>query len=102
MPCALQCVRALCCGEGGVWRTGDKGRVAQNFPLMMKEFGGAGVVGAHSNNILMKDAGFMRGLSDMMNVPTYWAHKAYLRFMVAYGLGSDLSNKFLEQGLQVG
>jgi len=92
----------LCCGEGGVWRTGDKGRVAQNFPLMMKEFGGAGVVGAHSNNILMKDAGFMRGLSDMMNVPTYWAHKAYLRFMVAYGLGSDLSNKFLEQGLQVG
>ena len=37
----------------------------------------------------------------MMNVPTYWAHKAYLRFMVAYGLGSDLSEAFLEQGLQV-
>jgi len=36
-----------------------------------------------------------------MNVPTYWAHKAYLRFMVAYGLGSDLSEAFLEQGLQV-
>ena len=73
-----------------------------NFPLMMQEFGGAGIVGAHTNNILMKDPGFMRGLSDMMNVPTYWAHKAYLRFMVAYGLGSDLSDAFLEQGLEVG
>jgi putative endopeptidase len=73
-----------------------------NFPLMMQEFGGAGIVGANTNNILMKDPGFMRGLSDMMNVPTYWAHKAYLRFMVAYGLGSDLSDAFLEQGLEVG
>jgi len=72
------------------------------FPQIMKDFGGGDIVGAHTNNILMKDPDFMRGLSDMMNVPTYWAHKAYLRFMVAYGLGSDLSDKFLEQGLQVG
>jgi putative endopeptidase len=80
----------------------DKIAPGLSFPTIMKEFGGAGVVGAHTNNILMKDADFMRGLSDLMTVPTYWAHKAYLRFMVAYGLGSDLSDKFLEQGLQVG
>jgi putative endopeptidase len=80
----------------------DKIAPGLGFPTIMKEFGGAGVVGARTNNILMKDPDFMRGLSDLMTVPTYWAHKAYLRFMVAYGLGSDLSSKFLAQGLQVG
>jgi len=72
-----------------------------NFPSILKQMGAVGI-GAKTDNILSKDDGFLRGLSQIMNVPTFWAHKAYLRFKVAYGLGSDLSNDFLKQGLQVG
>lgn len=81
----------------------DKLAPGLSFPQILADLGGAAPqIGAHTNNILIKDPGFLSGVSEMMNVPTYWAHKAYLRFMVAYGLGSDLSDKFLEQGLQVG
>ena len=82
----------------------DKLAPGLGFPQLIELMAGseAHVVGSATNNILIKDADFLRGLSDMMKVPTYWAHKAYLRFMVAYGLGSDLSDKFLDQGLEVG
>mmetsp|Transcript_38149 Transcript_38149/g.90131 ORF Transcript_38149/g.90131 Transcript_38149/m.90131 type:complete len:744 (+) Transcript_38149:96-2327(+) len=71
------------------------------FPRLLELMGGADV-GKNSNNILAKDEGFLRGLSGLLSVTTFWAHKAYLRFRVAYGLGADLSDPFLKQGLQVG
>jgi len=59
-------------------------------------------LGEGTDNILCKDRGFVEGLSKLLGAPDLWAHKAYLRFQLAYGLGSDLSTPFLQQGLQVG
>ena len=54
-------------------------------------------IGRTTNNILCKDPGFLQGVSQLLSSPTFWAHKAYLRFKVGYGLGSDLSAAFLKQ-----
>ncbi|KAJ1492675.1 hypothetical protein T484DRAFT_1930886 [Baffinella frigidus] len=71
------------------------------FPEIFRRLG-APNVGVQSDNILCKDPAFLTGISGLMTSPTFWAHKAYLRFKIAYGLGSDLSGPFLQQGLQVG
>jgi len=63
---------------------------------------GAPTVGAKTDNILCKDKGFVEGLSRLLASNNLWAHKAYLRFQLAYGLGSDLSTPYLKQGLEVG
>jgi putative endopeptidase len=79
----------------------DKLAPGLKFPEIFRRLG-APAVGAETDNILCKDPAFLQGVSGLMTSPTFWAHKAYLRFKVAYGLGSDLSDAFLEQGLQVG
>jgi len=81
----------------------DLNKLAPNlgFPVIMKLMGGPHI-GKTTDNILCKDSQFLEGLSSIMSSPTFWAHKAYLRFKVAYGLGSDLSSEFLKQGLEVG